>query len=1060
MELNNTKSDNGRRSLSPSKRKNISDNEEDDGGWTEVKSRRGKKVKNAQNDQNKAQRERNNKSSKVKMTSLGNTRKKLPTIKEEKSQSNITEYMAGRNDAKNYGNEDRSNATPTKKDSNTSGNTAGMTKHANTILRSKDFTTAKQMRDQENKKSHENKVTQQSQESPVPSQPKDPTPNEAKLLQDKANKTSQKEKEPQKDSSDTSTQKPNNKELQGVWKNPAKIQQTIARKMKKDENTKAVEISFDLQNVDPNHNLKNQGEHMRSILKQILHRGRNVAGNHKFAIEPFFEEKGELMKIGSIMSTMDIPKAQEFEILRTYITHDDEKPGSQRKWLITGKNSRWKIRIALKGGITFDKFIHAYDQSRNDFNIKSQFIPMKLATHQGDYSWCLGYLNNSSEKQLINKIEQDLSKEINANLNIQFRNIPGSYSDTDAKWQEAKKAANGDKRMIYRWAPMALAIYTDERSGAVRMKTVEKLNDTYGKQNKNGQYPRFSDGSRMRFVPSYQYLSLMERDRAKPIMDIQIHLKKSSLEYPLEISKEQINTVIKSHKKTLGEMILGIQDKVTQEPIFRHFTMSWSRVYEERKVQVSVMEKLAKKARATISNLREILQELYGDEAIKAYDGTTDTPNVGDQQHQSTIMIDVNDRYLNGNATCLIEGMEELLKEEKKHKKTAEKNNKKPTNLCKTFGLSTDEISNASTASGSKKQMDLASEITEAEMSSFDNDSSEEDSDESDVGDEEDNEDDSNEDSDEYTVDDDEDRQENEANQGTDKTWEEKYDEAEDEENHYGEENENEEDDYIPEDLNMDNEIEEAEQQLDSQEEHTSIVSDDTQSNQNRIELKETITSEEIIESSQQKNLVERVEYLDIEEDDVNYDWYEEEDEFGRAEDECYFPRPNYIKKFRSKWGNLKKEMYLSPTYYKTHITERMQRNPIQSLDLDFDILRRRNLKTDSVTEAAILVRECFIGWADEDDYEDLILRAHTNTVGEELFYQLQEEMNWSDDMIDGWIPKIILPEHIEIPDSPPPELTKIPHNIKKEIFLYFGSKIHQYLLQLSTGTENPVEES
>ena len=340
------------------------------------------------------------------------------------------------------------------------------------------------------------------------------------------------------------------------WDKPL-TQRTIPSIMRSDDK-RAVEIGFDLKNVDPKNPLPDQGEKIRHVLKQILNRGRTIAGNKKFGIEPFFAEKGKLMNLGTIFTTDDIPPAKEFEKLRTYFTHEDEKPGTQRKWLINGKNSRWKIRIALRG-ISWKKYLHMHEMSRNDNSVKSEFVFMKSATSQGDYSWCLGYLNNSSEKQLTDKIEADLTKEMKMPITIEFRNIPAHYDTVDKKWKEAKE--NSDKRIMYRCAPMAMVVYTDEKQGAERMKAVETLNNKYGKQNKNGQYPRFSDGSRMRFVPSFQYLSILERERTNPLINVHIHLKKSSLEYPLEVSEKNLQHMFPKYKKTLGEILLGIQDK-------------------------------------------------------------------------------------------------------------------------------------------------------------------------------------------------------------------------------------------------------------------------------------------------------------------------------------------------------------------------------------------------------------------------------------------------------------------------------------------------------------------
>ena len=421
-----------------------------------------------------------------------------------------------------------------------------------------------------------------------------------------------------------------------------------------------VEIAMNLPGVTEETVLSNQVEQMRFVLKQILHRGRKIVGDKKFGIQPIFPEKAKDMYLGTIMKTDDI-NSLNVDQLRVYLAHVDEKPGNyKKKWLIKGRNSRWRIKFKVKG-VTWRKFCHLYQVSKFDNGISGEYFPIRPASSQGEYSYQLGFWMNSSDKQLVERIEDNLSQLLDTNISLKYDNMPGGYKMINDMWAKAKKQANGDTQIMQRCSPQSQCIYCDETDKTKRIKMVEILNARYGKQDKNEEYPKLADGTRMRFVPAAEYLSTIEKEKLQTLIMVNTEIKKDSLDYPLQINDTCLNTTLPNmDNKTIGECILNLYDHDRQEMIFRHFTRGWNREYEVRPVRGAVMSRMAKKAKEVLRNLPEVLGEIYGSEVENIVRKSMAEPGSIDPEFSGTLKLDISDRYLNGKAKCIIEGMDKL----------------------------------------------------------------------------------------------------------------------------------------------------------------------------------------------------------------------------------------------------------------------------------------------------------------------------------------------------------------------------------------------------------------
>ena len=80
---------------------------------------------------------------------------------------------------------------------------------------------------------------------------------------------------------------------------------------------------------------------------------------------------------------------------------------------------------------------------------------------------------------------------------------------------------------------MALNVYTKTPDDARAV--ANQLLQKYGKQTKEGQYPRMPDGSRMRFIPANRFLDMARKAIAKSLFENQINFNVSHIRLPLPL---------------------------------------------------------------------------------------------------------------------------------------------------------------------------------------------------------------------------------------------------------------------------------------------------------------------------------------------------------------------------------------------------------------------------------------------------------------------------------------------------------------------------------------------
>ena len=195
--------------------------------------------------------------------------------------------------------------------------------------------------------------------------------------------------------------------------------------------------------------------------------------------------------------------------------------------------------------------------------------------------------------------------------------------------------------------------------------------EKYGAQDAEGQYPRMPDGTRMRFIPAARFLDMAGKSTAEKLFANQIKFNAQQIKLALPITR--IHQQHEAHgNKTTMELLLEMkcEDK-GNEPYFRHLTKRWTREIDKKRYWVSVHKEMYEPALEIMKNLKLELQSRYGDEVSDLVE-ESETKNAGKPKKietkstiksttsESTLTIDTNDRYLNGHARFIIEGMEKL----------------------------------------------------------------------------------------------------------------------------------------------------------------------------------------------------------------------------------------------------------------------------------------------------------------------------------------------------------------------------------------------------------------
>ena len=412
-------------------------------------------------------------------------------------------------------------------------------------------------------------------------------------------------------------------------------------------------------NEDVIENDEQEVAQLSTVLRNIIKRAQKV--DRKAMINTWSDQKN----MPTIVNEIDIPATPSE--LRAYLSHQ-----MKDKKVTKGKNTSWRINLTYS--IEPEIFIRYWEQSRAEYT-DVPFVYLKSTPMQAERYYCCGTLINSSEKQETKYLERELKEELQLPISLAFRTAPLDRATNEELWTAAMKKKIHGKKYIYQYAPLSLNIYTDTAEHARNV--AKYMMDNYGSQ-QEGQYPRMPDGSRMRFIPASRFLDMAGRETAKKIFANQINFNTEQVILNLPI--KDIYKRFEDHDNmTMMELLLDLKSpEHNEEPYFRHIVRKWTKDPKKYVYQVSVHGQMEKAAIELLETLEFVLDARYGsdvaDQVYKKRDNDNDTLTTTTKGDKSTIKttlsIDTSDRYMNGSARFIIEGMEALAREKEETQAT------------------------------------------------------------------------------------------------------------------------------------------------------------------------------------------------------------------------------------------------------------------------------------------------------------------------------------------------------------------------------------------------------
>ena len=412
------------------------------------------------------------------------------------------------------------------------------------------------------------------------------------------------------------------------------------------------EVSFTANELSNDPSIPEIQKNLAAVLKSILMRAKEVDRRAKINTWDDRDDGPTIAKAEDILTT---PMG-----VRAYLS-----PIQRGKNPARGRNNGWRVRITTK--IERDEFLHHWGLSKRDYT-KTPFVALREAPLQSSTYYAAGYFINSGDRQLVNLLEEKLSEEIGFPIGVTYK--PGALEKraADTLWKAAKEARDAapqyDKsRTFFKYAPMALQLYTATRDQAVMAATI--FSRKYGTPNEDGQYPRMPDGTRMRFIAAHIYLDMQGRSTAANLFKQQIKFQSSEVIVPIPIRDP--NQRFKSQEnKTMHELCMDLKDKEqANEPYFRYMKKRFHWNYKTMEYEVSIHSKMYTAAAKILRRFKDTMTEQYGEEVGEA---VLDYHNMGPRSvHESTIgatsasiSIATEDRYLNGNAQFIILGLDKV----------------------------------------------------------------------------------------------------------------------------------------------------------------------------------------------------------------------------------------------------------------------------------------------------------------------------------------------------------------------------------------------------------------
>ena len=409
------------------------------------------------------------------------------------------------------------------------------------------------------------------------------------------------------------------------------------------------EVGFIIKAMESNTPMEETITKLREVIRALLLRAKEI--DRKSKINPWSDD----CELPTIAKYEDIPFNPRH--LKTYLC-----PNRMGLGLRAGSNNGWRVRITTR--ISRQEFLHHWGLSKREFT-KVQYVTLREAPLQNSTYHAAGYFLNSSDGQITEELEKALTEELGFQVGINYKPAALDKRAADQMWVEAKKQKMRAPEYIqtktfFKHAPFAQQVYAPTRAQAHQ--AAMTLSQKYGSPEANSQYPRLPDGTRMRFIAASIYLDMQGRATAANLFHQQVKFQTTEVTatIPIRDPNQKFPT---QNDRTMQQLLLDLKDSDREdEPFFRHLRKKFHWNFKTDEYEVSIHGQMYQRSAGILRNLKQVVTKEYGPEVGEAIlDGENDA--VLDHQSRggmSGITIATEDRYLNGPAKFIIEGLENV----------------------------------------------------------------------------------------------------------------------------------------------------------------------------------------------------------------------------------------------------------------------------------------------------------------------------------------------------------------------------------------------------------------
>jgi len=330
--------------------------------------------------------------------------------------------------------------------------------------------------------------------------------------------------------------------------------------------------------------------------------------------------------------------------------------------VIKTNNTCWYWGFYVSCDTNMTRFLHYWEEQKPRARKERATTPYQAispAPLQSQEWHEAGWITGTTRHQYTDEICKALQKETeNEGLGLHWRSI--TYPGVGEHWAQAKRtfAKNHNVDEKYRLSPMAMAIMVPRKAEVGP--TMKYMYDTYGKTEHNGAWPRFPDGSRLRYTPNFYNVKGIKGKKmvnTRMALQIQMHFSNQNFETNIVDPGKRMQCL---ENKSIGSVILDMQCEMDEhtEPYFRHFALQWNRNPDIKKWYICSHQHMFQAAQNKLNTLISDLVNAHGDEIYTAFKTDEATmrsyANITTGHGESDFNFDLNDDgddiYLNGKS--------------------------------------------------------------------------------------------------------------------------------------------------------------------------------------------------------------------------------------------------------------------------------------------------------------------------------------------------------------------------------------------------------------------------